>query len=79
MAAEHLLQRQAEAVAARMAMPKLLLSTREAAAALSICPKTLYAHTAPRGLIPSVRIGSRVLYSVADLQAFIAAEGGHHE
>jgi hypothetical protein len=52
---------------------KLLLAAREAAAALSICEKTLWAHTRPRGSIPCVRIGSRVLYDPRDLEAWIDA------
>jgi len=59
-------------------LPKLLLNAREAAKALSICPKTLWSMTAPRGDLPSVRIGRRVLYDPADLQRWIEAqkEGG---
>jgi hypothetical protein len=53
---------------------KLLLSAREAAAALSICEKTLWTYTVPRGPIPLTRIGSRTLYAVADLQAFIHSQ-----
>ena len=59
---------------------KLLLPAREAAAALAVCEKTLWNFTAPRGTIPSVKIGARVLYSPADLQAWIDKEksGGEH-
>lgn len=53
---------------------KLLLSAREAAEALSICPKTPWSHTAPRGTIPAVRIGARVLYDPRDLTAWIDAQ-----
>ena len=58
--------------------PKLLLSAREAADALGICCKSLWSHTAPRGTIPAVRIGARVLYDPRDLTAWIDArkEGG---
>ena len=52
-------------------VPKLLLSAAEAARALSICPKSLWIATIPRGSIPCVRIGARVLYAPADLQAWI--------
>ena len=58
---------------------KLLLSAREAAGALGICEKSLWNQTVPRGPIPSVKIGSRVLYSPADLQKWIdlqKTEGG---
>lgn len=50
---------------------KLLLSAREAARALSICEKTLWSMTTPRGDLPCVRIGTRVLYDPADLAAWI--------
>jgi hypothetical protein len=54
------------------AIPKLLLTVKEACEALGgICPRTLYSRTHPRGSIPSVRIGSRVLYAVPDLEAAI--------
>ncbi len=58
---------------------KLLLSAPEAAAALSVCEKTLWNFTVPRGTIPSARIGSRVLYSQITLKKWIAeqeAKGG---
>jgi hypothetical protein len=57
--------------------PKLLLSAREAARALSVCEKTLWSMTVPRGSIPCARIGSRVLYNPESLRRFIAGiEGG---
>ena len=49
----------------------MLLSANQAAKTLGICTKSLWSQTAPRGPIPSVKIGSRVLYSPADLQAWI--------
>ena len=52
---------------------KLLLTPREAAKALSVCEKTLWTWTQPRGPIPAVRFGSAVRYSVAALSRFIAA------
>ncbi len=52
---------------------RLLLNVRDAARSLSICQKTLWAHTRPRGSIPCVRIGSRVLYNPRDLEAWIEA------
>ncbi len=55
---------------------KLLLSAREAARALSVCEKTLWSYTQPRGPIPSLTIGSRRLYAVADLEAWITAQKG---
>lgn len=50
---------------------KLLLPTREASAAMSISPRNLWAHTAPRGPIRVVRIGARCLYDPRDLAEFI--------
>ena len=47
------------------------LGLREAANALSISTRTLWGKTDPRGPIPSVRIGTRVLYAVSDLKAAI--------
>lgn len=55
---------------------KLLMSAREAAKALSICEKSLWTATQPRGPIPCIKIGARVLYPVADLEAWIARAGG---
>ena len=58
---------------------KLLLGVDESAAALSICTKSLWNFTQPRGTIPSIKIGTRVLYSPSDLQAWIdlqKLEGG---
>ena len=53
---------------------KLLLSAPEAAATLSICEKSLWNFTVPRGTIPSTKIGSRVLYSRMTLQKWIAEQ-----
>jgi hypothetical protein len=59
------------------AVPKLLLSARDAAKSLSICEKSLWSMTAPRGPIPCVRVGVRVLYDPRDLTAWIdQAKGG---
>jgi len=49
----------------------LLLGASDAAKSLGVSRKTLYNHTAPRGDLPAVRIGARVLYDVADLRAWI--------
>jgi len=54
--------------------PRLLLPAREAAAALSICEKTLWSMTQPRGDLPCVRIGRRVLYDQRDLLKWIDAQ-----
>jgi hypothetical protein len=50
---------------------RLLLDARAAAAALSISTRSLWSVSYPRGPVPVVRIGSRVLYAVSDLQAAI--------
>lgn len=59
--------------------PKLALRPREAARMLSICPRTLATYT-KAGVIPHTRLGKAVLYSVADLQAWLthaeATNGG---
>jgi excisionase family DNA binding protein len=49
----------------------LLLTSREAAAALAISEKKLWSITAPRGELPAVRIGRSVRYSLTALQAWI--------
>ena len=59
--------------------PKLLLSARDAAKALSVCERTLFSLTAPRGPIPVLRLGSRVLYPVATLQKWIDEQVGAAE
>ena len=55
---------------------KLLLAAREAAEALSVCEKTLWSMTEPRGDLPCVRIGRRVLYDQRDLLAWIDRRKG---
>ncbi len=61
---------------------KLLLSPREAAAALSVCERTLWS-LADQGEIPRVRIGRRVLYRIADLEHWVTTRiekpGDHGE
>jgi excisionase family DNA binding protein len=57
-------------------LPKLLLTAREAAEALSICPRTLWALTRA-GELRAIRVGGRGLaaralrYDVRDLLAWI--------
>ena len=53
---------------------KLLLTPREAAEALSICEKSLWSLTAPRGPIKCVRLGRSVRYSPDALRAFVAQQ-----
>lgn len=55
--------------------PKLLLTPREAAKALSVCEKTLWTLT-KRGELQAVRIGRAVRYDVTGLQAFINQRKG---
>ena len=53
-----------------------LLDKRSAAKVLGICERTLFGLTQPRGPIPAVRIGARVLYELSDLKAFVASSKG---
>ena len=50
---------------------KLLLTSREAAAALEICERSLFSLT-KAGRIPAVRLGRSVRYSLDALRACIA-------
>jgi len=53
---------------------RLLVSAKEAAYRLGgISLRHLWALTAPRGRIPCVRLGKRVLYRPCDLEAFLEA------
>jgi excisionase family DNA binding protein len=54
--------------------PRLLLTARAAAAALSVSERTLWAMTHPRGPIPVVKIGRAVRYSAEALRAWVAAQ-----
>jgi len=51
-------------------IPVLLLTPRQAASALGICERTLATYT-KRGLLPVVRIGFSVRYSVEALREWI--------
>lgn len=42
--------------------PRLALRPREAAIALGMSEKSLFSRTFPRGDIPAVKVGSRVVY-----------------
>ena len=55
----------------RPMMEPLLLTPRDAAKALSVCERTLYGLTVPRGDIPVIRAGRLVRYSVEDLKTWI--------
>ena len=48
-----------------------LLKPTEAADALGICPRTLWAITAPRGTLSCVRVGKSVRYNQLDIDDFI--------
>lgn len=54
-------------------MSKNLLSAKETAAALGVSQRTLYNLTRA-GKLPAVRIGRRVLYRPADVEAYIASQ-----
>ena len=55
--------------------PRLLLTPRDAARALSISERTLWALSQPRGPIPVVHVGARsIRYSVSDLEAWVAEQ-----
>ena len=57
------------------AFEPLLVNESDAALLLGgISTRTLWSQTMPRGSIPVVRIGSRVLYSVDALREFIAQQ-----
>jgi hypothetical protein len=55
---------------------RLLIPARDAARALSISERTLWGLTAPRGPIPCVRLGGRVLYSPDALRKWIDEQQG---
>jgi excisionase family DNA binding protein len=64
---------------AHLPTTKLLLTVREAAEALSVSERTLWALTAPRGPIRSVRLGRSVRYSADSLRDWIESQrGGAH-
>ena len=50
---------------------RLLLTAKEAAAALGVCEKTLWSLTEPRGSIQCIRIGRAVRYDPRDLTMWI--------
>ena len=55
-------------------LPRLLISAAEAARALSVCEKTLWSYSRPRGSIPVVRVGKRALYDLRDLERWVDAQ-----
>ena len=54
--------------------PRLALKPDEAAASLGISPKSLYNRSQPRGPIPCLRIGTRVLYPTHLLRKWMNRE-----
>ncbi len=54
----------------------MLLTAMEAARSLSVCEKTLWTLTHPRGPIPAVRIGRAVRYAPEDLRGWIESQKG---
>ena len=54
----------------------MLLTAKEAARSLSVCEKTLWSMTHPRGPIHSVRIGRAVRYCPEDLRGWIESQKG---
>jgi excisionase family DNA binding protein len=54
---------------------QLLLTSKQAAAALAICERSLWA-LAKRGEIPRLKIGAAVRYDLRDLQAWIKRKKG---
>jgi excisionase family DNA binding protein len=54
-------------------MPRLLLSMSETAAALGLCERTVWTLVHEQGL-PHVKVGRRILFSRATLEAWIARQ-----
>ena len=52
-------------------VPAALLSIREASELLNLCEKSVWNHAAPRGSLPVVRIGSRLLFRREDIDRWI--------
>lgn len=53
---------------------RLLLKPREAAQRLGISERLLWQHSAPRGPIPTTKIGNAVRYSLAALEDYIRGQ-----
>ena len=51
--------------------PRFLLSVAETARPLNLSRKKLWEVTVPRGDLPCLRVGTRVLYAIDDLRAWI--------
>ena len=48
-----------------------LLSIREASELLNLCEKSVWNHCCPRGSLPCVRLGSRLLFRREDIDRWI--------
>ena len=51
----------------------LAVDSQQAAKLLSVSARTLWALTSPRGPIPALRLGRRVVYPLESLRAWIAS------
>jgi excisionase family DNA binding protein len=51
-------------------LPRLLLTPRQAAEALAVCPRTLWGLTS-RGELRCVRVGRAVRYAISDLVDYV--------
>jgi hypothetical protein len=54
----------------------LAVNAAQAAQMISVSQRTLWGLTAPRGPIPAARINRRVVYRVADLDAYLCRLAG---
>lgn len=55
-------------------VPSLALRPKEAAQAVGLGERTLWSLLAPRGPIPTIKVGAAVLVPVEGLRAWLAAE-----
>ena len=55
---------------------KSLWNVRECAARLGVSERTLHTHTAPRGTLKAVRIGTRVCYRPEAVEAWLKSREG---
>jgi excisionase family DNA binding protein len=60
----------------RQAITPLSVRTRDAADVLGISVRKLFALTAPRGPIRAAKVGTAVLYPVAELKRWLAETSG---
>jgi len=54
-------------------IPDALLTREQVAKLLSVSTKSIQRMTAPRGPLPCVAVGARILYNPTDLRQFIDA------